>query len=813
MRQLRILLALVALVLCNTVNARPAYPGILKATQTDGTVLSYRILGDEHCHSFATLDGYLIERNGKGDFCYQTMTDNGPVLSNVMAHDAADRLAAERMHVATMATKDFSMVVEKTTAMRKSPKKAPLTDFPTIGNVRGLLLLVDFSDVKFQPQYDRALYERQMNEVGYSEYGATGSARDYFIAQSMGKFTPQIDVVGPVHLSQPEAYYGGNSMGHDGRPDQMVVDACNGAKSQYGVDFSDYDFDNDGNVDFVFILYAGYGENYGAPSTTIWPHMSHLSSLGNSCQLDGKRIDLYACSCELNGASGTEIDGIGAFCHEFGHVLGLPDIYNTANPSYTELGSWDVMDASSYNNNSRTPSSYTAFERYSVGWMDFIELEDPQDCVVVPEITENNVAYRLQTANKNEFFTIENHQQVGWDKYQGGKGLMIIHVLYDAGFWNGNAVNSGLIPHYDLEEADGTQGIAQKTDLFPIPGNNMFTDYSKPDALCWDGTPNDKGISEITQNEDGTISFKFMRDRLPRPVVSEVTDVTTTSFTANWQPVDDAIGYSLHVSEVLTKDINPIVLEEDFSSMTEGEYPAAGYENIAQYLNDYMNTLGWTGTDLYEAGGYVRIGSYGVSGRITSPVVEIPTGKMTLGLHTVGYPGKSVNYNIVIKNAITGEEIHNSALKANRTEMGITIPLEDCPQSIIVDITTRNERLYINDLRIINEVVDSATVWSLGPEEWTFEPITDTSYRVENLIPGRSYVYTVRALDVEPMRGSAPSDEDYVTLLPSDDSGIREMRERREENNANHYYNLQGVRVNNNFKGIVIENGRKIIRK
>lgn len=792
MKKLRILLSLCAVLLCTAVNARPAYPGILKATQTDGSVLSYRILGDEHCHSFATLDGYLIDRNEKGDFCYQTITADGPVLSKVMAHNAADRSAAEMQHVATAATKDFSMLVEKTTAQRKSPKRAPLTDFPTIGEVRGLLLLVEFNDVQFQPEYNKALYERQMNEVGYSDYGATGSARDYFIAQSMGQFTPQIDVVGPIRLNQPEAYYGGNSMGHDGRPDQMVVDACNAAKSQHGVDFSQYDFDNDGNVDFVFILYAGYGENYGAPATTIWPHMSRLSQLGNSCSIDGKKIDLYACSCELNGASGTEIDGIGAFCHEFGHVLGLPDIYNTSNPSHTELGSWDVMDASSYNNNSRTPSSYTAFERYSVGWMDFIDLEGPEDCVVVPEMTQNNVAYRVKTANKDEFFTIENHQQVGWDKYQGGKGMMIIHVLYDAGFWRGNAVNSGMIPHYDLEEADGTQGFARETDLFPIPGNNMFTDYSKPDALCWDGTPNDKGISEITQNDDGTVSFKFMRDRLLRPVVSETSDITTTAFTANWQPVEDAIGYSLHVSEVLTKDINPILLDEDFSTMTEGEYPAAGYENIAQYLDDYMNTPGWSGTDLYESGGYVRIGSYGVSGRLTSPAVEIPTGRMTLGLHTVGYPGKSVNYNIIVKNAATGEEIHNSALKANRTETGITIPLEDCPQGIIVDITTRNERLYINDLRIINEVVDSATVWSMGPEEWTFEPIADTYYRVENLTPGRSYVYTVRALDTEPMRSSSPSDAVMVTLLPADENGVREISATA---SSGHVYNVMGQQV------------------
>ena len=398
--------------------------------------------------------------------------------------------------------------------------------------MRGLFLLVEFDDVKFQPESDSVRFTRQLNEEGFADDGATGSARDYFISQSYGLFTPTFDVVGPIHLPHNEGYYGANQMDADINPGQMVIDACQLAHDSLGVDFGNYDFDDDGVVDFVFILYAGYGENYGALPSTIWPHMSKLTDQRKYLTLDGKNFDLYACSCELRGTSGTAIDGIGAFCHEFGHVLGLPDIYDTFNSRNLQLGAWDIMDAGSYNNLSRTPSSYTGYERYCLGWLDMVDLTEPADSIILPEINESRVCYRIatRTDNEGEFFTLENHQQQGWDAYQPASGMMIIHIDYEASIWHSNTVNSGMHPRVDLVEADGTPGAPTESDLFPTESNNSFTDYSNPNSLAWDKTPTERGVDHIRQEADGTISFRFMRDRLFRPIAHEVTQLCDTSF-------------------------------------------------------------------------------------------------------------------------------------------------------------------------------------------------------------------------------------------------------------------------------------------
>lgn len=167
-----------------------------------------------------------------------------------------------------------------------------------------------------------------MNKEGYDYMGAIGSARDYFISQSGGLFQPTFDVVGPITLDNTMAYYGANDYsGQDVRPDEMVIDACKKAESM--VDFTIYDRDNDGFVDLVYVIYAGYGESSdidGSLEDAIWPHAWYIyQGAQKRVSVDGKYLDAYACSAELLGNSGTTRDGIGTFCHEYSHTLGLPD--------------------------------------------------------------------------------------------------------------------------------------------------------------------------------------------------------------------------------------------------------------------------------------------------------------------------------------------------------------------------------------------------------------------------------------------------------------------------------------------------------
>ena len=790
--------------------ARPAWRGMLTKSQPDGTSLSCYLMGDEHFHAFVTTDGYLIAEQAAGGMCYLTHTADGMAPSTVLAHNMTERSVAEKQLLETVGIKDFAQVYQQKKA--NSPlrvKKGNLSgNFPTIGEVKGLVILVEFKDNEFQPDYTQALYQRQLNEEGYSDYGATGSARDYFISQSMGQFTPQFDVVGPVKLPKIMSYYGASSnMGNDVRPNEMVVDACQIAHDSLSVDFSQYDYNDDGEVDFVFIIYAGYGESSGASSNTIWPHMSTLQSQHTYFALDGKAVNRYACSCELYGISGTGLDGIGALCHEFGHVLGLPDIYNTFMSTQTQLGSWDVMDAGSYNNTSRTPPSYTAFERYSLGWMELTELDTPSDSVTIVEISQNNVGYRISTANVNEFFTLENHQQVGWDKYQAGRGLMIIHVIYDQGAWDNNIVNSGTTPRYDLIEADGTQGYDQATDLYPIPGNDMFTDYSTPNSLSWAGVPTEKGLIHIRDN-DGVISFRFMKDRLARPVLTEATNITDHSFTANWLPVEGAELYRLDVREVLPDSLNPIVLDEDFSLMKDEDYPKSGFTDISSKLDDYCHQSGWKGSEVYPSNGYVRFGGYGMSGSLTTPKLDLTEqdGNFTVAFHGVSYPGKKVSYTVShVDDA--GNVLQTVDLKADKNEKWTSLSFQNGTAHSRISFATKNERLFLNDVRIVKGEVDSASVASAGPKSWAVDSVADHYCVVDDLVPNRTYIYKVYALATGGMTGSLPSAEQQVTT---------ERQTAIHDNKADAYrhilsidcYDLAGRKVTKHTCGVVI---RRII--
>ena len=370
------LIGLAAMAASTTLSARPAQPGLHRTiTLSDGTRLECGLVGDEFGHYYVAADGRQFVPVTAGDTLYRCLT---PAEVNERQAQAEARRTASR-------------------------REAPLTPFPTIGEVHGLVILAEFQDVRFQPEYDLALFQRQMNESGYSDHSATGSARDYFISQSDSMFLPQFDVVGPILLPGEESVYGrNNGNGQDSNPALMVSQACRMVHDSLGIDFSQYDFDDNGEVDFVFILYAGYGESYGAVSTTIWPHMAYLNQQYTYLTLDGKSINRYACSCELSGNTGTHLDGIGAFCHEFGHVIGLPDLYNTVYSGSVQLGPWDIMDSGSYNNGSHTPPHYSAFERYSLGWMELTDLTEPADTVIVPELNASWQAYRIPTSRDDE---------------------------------------------------------------------------------------------------------------------------------------------------------------------------------------------------------------------------------------------------------------------------------------------------------------------------------------------------------------------------------------------------------------------------
>ena len=320
------------------------------------------------------------------------------------------------------------------------------------GEKKGLVILVNFANKIMSMSNANEVFDAMFNEIGYDRNDAVGSVHDYFYDQSYGQFNLTFDVVGPVTVSNNYGYYGSNGTslnGGDIKADEMIVEACKLADEQ--INFADYDWDGDGEVEQVYVIYAGYGEASGGPKNTIWPHESHLEYQESGVlTLDGVTINTYACSCELTGGSGTTLNGIGTACHEFSHCLGLPDLYDTGYSGGFGMSYWDIMSSGSHcgpNGHGEVPTGYSAYERQFAGWLELKELDSP--CVIndMPSISEEPIAYAIYNDNhRDEYFLLENRQNVKWFSYTGTyedcHGLLVTHVDYSETAWKNNKVNS-----------------------------------------------------------------------------------------------------------------------------------------------------------------------------------------------------------------------------------------------------------------------------------------------------------------------------------------------------------------------------------
>lgn len=502
----KIIFTLSALMLCGaSMWAIPVKSGQWKVLSlADGTEVKAELVGDEICHYWLSADGKGYAWDETKGYYYPIDVDAINTEANKQRQVANQRRMAKAMKAQNQYT----------------------------GEKRGLIILVEFSKrtatntpaVQFKTENARDFYDRVANEENFSHsVGFTESLYDYFLAQSSGQFKFKFDVVGPYKLGNAYNYYGENSNGmKDAHLGKFVYDACR--KADADVDFSNYDWDGDGKVDQIFILYAGQGENVNTENTgLIWPQEGSLNSVGSDQApfiMDGVTIDTYACSCELGTDS--VIDGIGTMCHEFSHCFGLPDMYDRGS-SFTQrelkYGTyvWDLMNNGNYLNGGYTPAGYTAYERMFAGWKQPIVLDKDVDIEGMKPLSEDGETYIIYNDNyKDEYFLLENRQQTGCDASLYGSGLMITHVDFSQEAWDANDVNTTR-ERYALVAADNSK---QRTipdvegDLYPYNGNNSFGNSSLPAATLnhanTDGTMLlNKEVSDITQNADGTISFKF----------------------------------------------------------------------------------------------------------------------------------------------------------------------------------------------------------------------------------------------------------------------------------------------------------------
>ena len=436
----------------------------LSARLADGTSLQLRAVGDEWLHYFEDAAGLT----------YQLQPDGTVSPAAVDARRARSR--------------------RQETDLRRARRLQTRRD--ALGGTvrRGLVILVSFADVDFKFPDPKGTWSRIANERGYSENGARGSIHDYFYDQSLGRLDLEFDVVGPVRMDYGYAHYGKNdSYGDDANVGELIRDACLAVGDS--VDFAAYDWDDDGEVDQVYVLYAGYGENARSlQPDLIWPHeweMQEWEGIGRVLVGD-RYVNTYACGSELN-ASG-RLDGMGTFCHEFAHCLGLPDMYNT-DSGRSVLGSWDVMDSGCYNDGGWCPAGFSAYERYFCGWLEPVVLTEPTTVEGLAPVGDGGQAYMVVNdspdAGVEEYYLLDNRQPTGWDASLPGSGLLIAHIDYDRDTWDDNAPNN-LSSHYRAYNIPANGGSLSGSGVaYPYTNprsgavNDSLTDRSTPAATVY----------------------------------------------------------------------------------------------------------------------------------------------------------------------------------------------------------------------------------------------------------------------------------------------------------------------------------------
>lgn len=528
--------------MCMAVTAVPARRGVWGVVQPNGDSLHIQLTGDEWKHAYYTADGIKIRQNEKGWWLYEGSKWR-------KAHDAvrrshcenrwierhADRMPAVQhncpMRIVPGDPRNQGLEAEMIAtdrARRAATAVAEAQSNPAIGTLtlapRVPVILVNFTDWSFSTS--RELNDSTFNAQlfyntyagqkadGTSRYIYHGSVARYLHDQSLGQYHPQFDVVGPVTLSQGYAYYGAGK-GTSARAGEMIKEACSLVDDQ--VDFSLYDSDNDGYIDLVFVMYAGFGENDGTyidprfglnTSNLVWPHYSTTSS---STLFDGKQLRAYECSNELDGyysVPGSLIEaGIGVLCHEFGHGMGLPDVY-TGTTQY--MGTWSLMDYGCYNGGTYLPSGFTGYERWFCGWSTpkLLNAAANDTLAAIGDTGEFAIITADGTMpngpHNGAYYVLENHQRNGWDKYAAGAGLIVYRMQYHSSWAHANSGTEG----YILQPADGQLRYLDKDGGYYVgkPGDCYPTAATSFTSTETDAYP----VTDIEQLSDGRIAYRVM---------------------------------------------------------------------------------------------------------------------------------------------------------------------------------------------------------------------------------------------------------------------------------------------------------------
>lgn len=477
-----------------TASAAPARGGWFRHIQKDGSVMTVKLVGDEFNHYYITEDGDRMELSTDGDLVPQQSTDYNAMFKRSIVRSDVDK--------------------RRNTARGASPIATP-------GKKKQLVILMQYPDKQFLNPDPNDYWHNALNTGNVKGKYPYASLHQYFLDQSEGIFDVDFDVYGPFTAKHERKFYGKNRFGEDQHADSLVIEGCEAVKDM--VNLSDYDWDGDGEVEQVAVIYAGNGENDGAAKDrdeTIWPHQYYLSAYTPSKPYmpNGITVDSYiVINDEFRGTT----DGFGTISHEYSHCLGLPDFYDTSGTEHgmDNFGSYDLMHSGCYNDEGWCPSGYTAYEKEYLRWMTIEELTVPTTIDGMNSLANGGKAYKIRNNAKNakadEYYLLENRKKEGWDTYIPGEGLIITHYDYDHDVWWYNSVNND--PTHQRAAIIPACNNNLRPAFFPYPYSvhDCLTDDSTPEAAVFnkrsDGsTLMGKPITNIFRNTDRTISFDFM---------------------------------------------------------------------------------------------------------------------------------------------------------------------------------------------------------------------------------------------------------------------------------------------------------------
>ena len=534
MKTTRIIILLLATLASISVNASKAVRFFRDITLNDGRIVSATLVGDENLHFYRSRSGEIILYNSEGDYYYAASKEQ---------IDSLNAIADEQQQESENRARTLRSSVTATTTTNGHLSGYKL--FPSKGSPKVLVLMVEFSDVSFtygQEDFEKFLNSTEMTTDVTRPYTDDkgkirnviaknpGSVAQYFRACSGGKFSPQFDIYGTFKVNNTAKYYSSNE-------NAFIRDAC--AAAEGTVDFEDYDQDGDGNVDLVYIIYAGYGGAWGVENV-IWPKVKYING-GSFCTVDGMIVHRAGMSNELNFSptytrgfnNEPQLAGIGVFAHEFCHAMGITDLYATSshesswgdyNYDNQSMEDWSLMDGGENRLNSCLPTPLNAFERYLFGWIDDIqELTDSQTVTLTP-LKDGGQAYKISGNNANEYWILEaipadNEWYMNFVDVTGN-GMLVTHVnttlsKFSIGSYpNAQKGNPGitivpadgrLIGFHNWSESVESFDESLLGDPFPgTQGVTQLTNYWSKDGTI------DKPIYNIVQNADYSIGFNFM---------------------------------------------------------------------------------------------------------------------------------------------------------------------------------------------------------------------------------------------------------------------------------------------------------------